>query len=44
VGVVTGSGVCGISFHASLYADDVVLFLRLVPGDMQITQAVFNLS
>jgi hypothetical protein len=38
-------GVRGIPFcgSGSLYADDVVLFLRPVPGDMQIMWAIFDL-
>jgi hypothetical protein len=38
-----GVGVHGIPFWASLYADDVILFLSLVPGDLQITRTIFNL-
>jgi hypothetical protein len=38
-------GVRGIPFcgSGSLYADDIMLFLRPVPGDMQIMWAIFDL-
>jgi hypothetical protein len=36
-------GVCGIPFQALLYVDDVIFFLSLVPGDLQITRTIFDL-
>jgi hypothetical protein len=33
----------GIPFWASLYADNIILFLSSVPGDLQITRTIFNL-
>jgi hypothetical protein len=35
--------VCGILFWATLYVDNIILFLSPVLGDLQITRTIFDL-